>query len=275
MNYKKIYDQLVEKCKVRGLDKSALEGYHESHHIIPRCLGGGNSKDNLVLFTAREHFIAHWLLWKTHPESTALMRAFWLMSHTRDTVRSSKIYAKLKQEYSKSAKVKMTEMRSNTDLSKDKSSMFKNLVGMSNNQLTVIEFSHWEADSSKKQSVSFWKLLCVCGNTVVKRGTSFTNGKVKSCGCQPNPSRSMLPWLKYSPDALAHKHKWTSADIYYDAWVLCGKPTKSRFLTSYNKLNLTNLPGHYFNSLVDKFKDGWIPAEDQQWLEYKEKSEDE
>ena len=34
------------------------------HHIIPKCLGGSNASENLVRFTAREHFIAHLLLTK-------------------------------------------------------------------------------------------------------------------------------------------------------------------------------------------------------------------
>lgn len=37
-------------------------GYTERHHIIPKSLGGSNSKDNLVRLTAREHFICHRLL---------------------------------------------------------------------------------------------------------------------------------------------------------------------------------------------------------------------
>jgi hypothetical protein len=72
LNYKKIYDQLVEKCRVRGLDKSALEGYYEKHHIVPRCMGGTNDVGNLVLLTGREHFVAHMLLWKAYPENTSL-----------------------------------------------------------------------------------------------------------------------------------------------------------------------------------------------------------
>lgn len=39
-------------------------GYTESHHIIPRSLGGDNSSDNIVRLTAREHFICHLLLAK-------------------------------------------------------------------------------------------------------------------------------------------------------------------------------------------------------------------
>jgi 5-methylcytosine-specific restriction endonuclease McrA len=39
-------------------------GYTESHHIIPKSLGGNNKKENLVKLTAREHFICHRLLTK-------------------------------------------------------------------------------------------------------------------------------------------------------------------------------------------------------------------
>ena len=39
-------------------------GYAEKHHIIPKCLGGTDSKDNLVSLTAREHFVCHQLLVK-------------------------------------------------------------------------------------------------------------------------------------------------------------------------------------------------------------------
>jgi len=39
-----------------------ITGYNEKHHIIPKSLGGDNSNNNLVLLTAREHFICHALL---------------------------------------------------------------------------------------------------------------------------------------------------------------------------------------------------------------------
>ena len=41
-----------------------LIGYRENHHIIPRCMGGGNEKTNIAILTAREHFICHYLLTK-------------------------------------------------------------------------------------------------------------------------------------------------------------------------------------------------------------------
>lgn len=60
MNYKRIYDELINRAI--NSKRSKTEQYYERHHIVPKSLGGDNSKDNLVLLTAREHFIAHKLL---------------------------------------------------------------------------------------------------------------------------------------------------------------------------------------------------------------------
>jgi hypothetical protein len=56
--YYKWYNSIVEKAK-----RSTYVGvYTEKHHIIPRSLGGDDSKSNLVTVTAKEHFILHCLL---------------------------------------------------------------------------------------------------------------------------------------------------------------------------------------------------------------------
>ena len=70
MNYQKIYDQLIEKRRRFPLTKNKKDPnyiYCEAHHIIPRCLNGSDDSNNIVNLTAREHFIAHYLLWKIHP----------------------------------------------------------------------------------------------------------------------------------------------------------------------------------------------------------------
>ena len=64
MNYQKVYDQIIQRSKSRGLDKKKLEGYFEKHHIIPRCMKGLDDKSNLILLTGREHYICHRLLCK-------------------------------------------------------------------------------------------------------------------------------------------------------------------------------------------------------------------
>ena len=58
--YTNIYFRLIDKCQSRVKP----DGYTERHHIIPRCLGGTDDSDNLVVLTAREHFICHRLLTK-------------------------------------------------------------------------------------------------------------------------------------------------------------------------------------------------------------------
>jgi len=61
MNYQKHYDLLIVK---RGRGLKPTEGYYEGHHIIPKSQGGSDDASNIVYLTAREHFIAHWLLYK-------------------------------------------------------------------------------------------------------------------------------------------------------------------------------------------------------------------
>ncbi len=70
MNYASIYSQLVAKAQNR-----VLEGYFEKHHIVPKCMGGSNAKGNIVLLTAKEHFMAHKLLVRIHPEIKGLWYA--------------------------------------------------------------------------------------------------------------------------------------------------------------------------------------------------------
>lgn len=57
--YTRHYWKLINSRKNRTIDV-----YTEKHHIIPRSLGGNNSKDNLISLTPREHFVAHLLLSK-------------------------------------------------------------------------------------------------------------------------------------------------------------------------------------------------------------------
>ena len=61
--YTHCYYSIIDKAK--GQDRKKKCGiYYENHHILPKCLGGLNNKENLVLLNAREHFICHWLLIK-------------------------------------------------------------------------------------------------------------------------------------------------------------------------------------------------------------------
>ena len=79
MNYQRIYDQIIDRAKKEKRTKG--QGiYYESHHIVPRCLGGSDKRENLLLLTAREHFICHWLLSRMYPGNNKLIFAFHAMT---------------------------------------------------------------------------------------------------------------------------------------------------------------------------------------------------
>lgn len=75
MNYTKIYNQLIEAAQNRVTPTC----YTEKHHAIPRCMGGSDDKSNLVVLTAKEHYMAHRLLELMYPESKKLKFAVWAM----------------------------------------------------------------------------------------------------------------------------------------------------------------------------------------------------
>lgn len=68
------YNRLIESARLR----SASVGYMERHHVLPRSEGGTDAPENLVYLTAREHFLAHWLLYRMY-RTPASARAFKLM----------------------------------------------------------------------------------------------------------------------------------------------------------------------------------------------------
>jgi len=79
MNYKKIYNILIEKAKIRDL--APLKEYNEIHHIIPRCMGGNNDKNNLVKLYPEEHYVAHQLLLKIYPDNRKLIYAAHMLAN--------------------------------------------------------------------------------------------------------------------------------------------------------------------------------------------------
>ena len=90
-----------------NIEPSGSSNYYENHHIIPRSLNGSNSSENLVLLTAREHFICHWLLVKIFPkgsdERRKMLFALWSMrrnpTQTNNRYLNSRTYEKLRLEY--------------------------------------------------------------------------------------------------------------------------------------------------------------------------------
>lgn len=76
MNYIRIYNEIIVNAKFRNKP----DCYCEKHHIIPKCLGGTNEESNLVILTAREHFIVHYLLYKIYPNNNKIFFALSAMN---------------------------------------------------------------------------------------------------------------------------------------------------------------------------------------------------
>lgn len=94
MNYKKIYDDLCKSRKHRGIEK---EDGCEIHHIILRCEGGTNERDNLVKLTYREHFLAHLLLSKAYPHNISYRLATIYFLNKPEVI-GSRTYQNLKKK---------------------------------------------------------------------------------------------------------------------------------------------------------------------------------
>lgn len=97
MNYKKLYNNLIETRKNRIMDT-----YYEKHHIIPKCMGGSNEEDNLIKLTFREHYMAHYILTKIYPNHSGIQYGFLCMLRKQPTgerILSSKQYDTIKRNF--------------------------------------------------------------------------------------------------------------------------------------------------------------------------------
>ena len=99
MNYKLHYDKLIQKARNRSILKSE---YCEVHHIIPKCMGGDDSKDNLISLFPEEHLVAHLLLVKIYSDNQKLIYAANMMTNFHSI--DNKKYAWVRKQISNSMK---------------------------------------------------------------------------------------------------------------------------------------------------------------------------
>ena len=101
--YAKYYFAIIKNAKVRFWNR-----YTETHHIIPRCLGGSDDKTNLIELNGHEHLVCHLLLRKMLPagQNNGVIAAAWRMVNMEDENGNrhrvtGRVYAKLKEEFAK------------------------------------------------------------------------------------------------------------------------------------------------------------------------------
>lgn len=87
MNHQKVYNKIIENAeselRVKLKRKQLSFIYYEKHHIMPKCIGGLDNKENLVLLTAKEHYVCHKLLTYIHKGNRKLVCAFHFMSTSK------------------------------------------------------------------------------------------------------------------------------------------------------------------------------------------------
>jgi hypothetical protein len=142
MNYLNIYDKIIYRAKLENRKKNG-HIYYEAHHILPVCLGGSGkcyqwkTHSNIVLLTAKEHFICHILLCEIYPNMAKLKYAIWMMCIRRNDgakknyIISSKLYEKLRISNS----LIVSELHKNKIVSEETRQRIKNSnIGKSRNK---------------------------------------------------------------------------------------------------------------------------------------------
>jgi hypothetical protein len=173
MDYVRIYNQIIERAQTRK-----LEGYVEKHHIIPKCIGGLDIKENIVELTAREHFLCHVLLCEIYLNNRELWYALFLMSINKNKKQkykvSSREYERIKIEWNKYSKGR----KKPADFGeKIKSEERNKKIGLANSKPKPKNFgeSHSEKMKGRKKPIGFGEKVT---QNKSKKVTQFTmNGE--------------------------------------------------------------------------------------------------
>jgi hypothetical protein len=180
MNYKKVYDNLIENAKLKN--RSRVDKlYYEEHHIIPKCKGGGNEKSNLVLLTFREHFLCHMLLVKIHNYDPKLV--FALNAFCQNERMTSRMYEKVRILY--------VNMLKNNDEWKNKISntMCKKVWMKKDNE--CIRIFDYEMEKYKNEGYSRGRIL-----KSRKSPSEETKRKISKSNLGKPPSQKAINTLK-------------------------------------------------------------------------------
>ena len=233
MNYFEIYTKLMLKRKT----KPAITGYTEKHHIVPKCLGGDDTPSNIVRLTGREHFVAHKLLSKAYPENVKLFFAVYQMSidgRDRKFRVTAREYESLKERFSISQTgdnnpAKRVEVREKMSASKlGKESFFKGKVH--------------SFETKKKMSED-------------RKGIYVA---------EQNPMYGTRPWdTGSSRSSPVSQSVWKNAEEAYKLF-LQGMSHKA----IERRLNMYGTNNSSFIKMVQHFRAGWNPSEDEEWRRF-------
>jgi hypothetical protein len=106
MNYNKLYSKFIESRPLRKKQKN--DGL-ETHHILPKSLGGKDTDKNKIVLTFKEHWLAHRILVKMYSgkKKASLVYALFRMANHHN---SYKITGK-KYEYAKNLRLQLVQSK--------------------------------------------------------------------------------------------------------------------------------------------------------------------
>lgn len=108
MNYLNHYNNLINK----SIAAQTIIGCYENHHIVPRCMGGDDSENNLVKLTPEQHYVAHQLLYKIYKLPELLLAC--VMMTMKLPNRNNKSYGWVRRLHSESASKLLKDYHSKT-----------------------------------------------------------------------------------------------------------------------------------------------------------------
>lgn len=249
MNYKKIYYNIINRAKTRV----PLIGYLESHHIIPKCLGGNNNKDNLVDLTPEEHYVCHQLLVKIYPNNRSLLYAATMMcGKSPYNKRNNKLYGWIKKSLYQQKLLNCKECNKQFTIVKGRfkreNTKYCSMKCYHNNTIKNTDYSSFNCricnkiftiPSSHVQKGVLDKACSKHCGIKLKQMNSRIDLTCLNCNCKYNVIKSKSLKSKFCSSECNKKYKSKNAWITFDC-LICKKISTK--LKSFSKKTLSGKP---------------------------------
>lgn len=260
MDYSRIYNELISHRRNNPLVKSQ-DLYTEVHHIIPRCMGGNDSEENLVRLTAGEHFIAHKLLARVYPENFGVQMAvnsFFMRRHSKGTVITTREFELLRIKSSQQSSIRMKRFHSDPK-SKEfmRMRLYENKEVLSRQSTAAKE--QWKSPehqqliskTNSERGIEVWKDPAYAARHFEGRQRFFETNK--------------MPWQR--PRGNPTKKYWGLAQFCWGLSKYNAEQTNPTGAKLFSKNYDCGERVNIYQRMMKMFSEGWIPNQDPIWLE--------